>query len=160
VSVACPACGSEEFVLMRPEALGDSEFEVLCSDCGNATAQVIAKALDARLQREDGATLTENGIDLSDSHLDLVGDYLDEDGEPVVETIETVAETGEIVVLRDSSGHQLNEWADALGVDRAELSEKMHALARQHYGRQEATGAGDPWSVSDPLVFLKGEEAE
>jgi hypothetical protein len=104
---------------------------------------------------DDGAKLTENGIDLADDHLDLYGDYLDADGDPLLDNIEKVAETDDLVVLRDSSGHELNEWADDLGISRSDLSERMHSLARDHYGRDEAQGTGDPWSVSDPLVLAK-----
>jgi len=97
---------------------------------------------------DDGARLTENGIDLGSTVL-TIEDYVAESH------IEKVAETDDLVVLRDSAGYELMEWADDLGTSRGELSERMHNLARQHYGRDEARGSGDPWSVSDPLVLAK-----
>lgn len=58
------------------------------------------------------------------------------------------------VVFADERNHELNEWADDwLDVTRSELSERMHELAREVYGRDEAQGTGDPWSVADPIVF-------
>ena len=89
--------------------------------------------------------LTEDGILTDHADVTLL-DYVDLHGEPV--------HVGpERVVFRDEHGHELNEWADVLDVDRAELSERMHELAREVYGRDEATGSGDPWSASDPVVF-------
>lgn len=89
--------------------------------------------------------LTDNGL-LTDHPSVTLLDYVDLHGEPV--------HVGEgRVVFRDGHGHELNEWADVLGMHRGELSERMHELAREVYGRDEATGAGDPWSVADPVVF-------
>jgi len=53
VTVACPACGAETFRLEREEGHGDAGFGVFCADCGNATAQVVARTLDERLQRDE-----------------------------------------------------------------------------------------------------------
>jgi len=103
---------------------------------------------EAEHSTDDGARLTENGIDLGTTLLSIE-DYLAE------EHIEKVAETDDLVVLRDSAGYELSEWADDLGVSRDDLSERMHDLARRHYGRDEARGSGDPWSVSDPLILAK-----
>lgn len=100
---------------------------------------------------DDGARLTENGIDLTDSHL-TIEDYRVEDH------TEIVAETDDVVVVRDTNNHELNEWAKAFDISRSDLSEQMHNLARKHYGRDEAQGTGDPWSVTDPLVLVKTEE--
>lgn len=97
---------------------------------------------------DKGERLTEHGIDLGGGGLDIEG-YVAEDH------IEKVAETDDLVVLRDNAGYELSEWADALGISRTILSERMHSLARQHYGRDEATGTGDPWSGTDPLVLAK-----
>jgi len=97
---------------------------------------------------DDGARLTENGIDLGPTSLSIE-EYVAEDH------IEQVAETDDLVVLRDTAGYELNGWADDLGISRNDLSERMHDLARDHYGRDEADGSGDPWSVSDPLVLAK-----
>lgn len=89
--------------------------------------------------------LTADGIRTDHPDVTLL-DYLDLHGEPV--------HVGpDRVVFRDGHGHELNEWADALEIDRGELSERMHELAREVYGRAEATGDGDPWSVADPVVF-------
>ena len=97
---------------------------------------------------DDGARLTENGINLGSTHL-TIEDYVAESH------IEKVAETDDLVILRNSAGYELSEWADDLGISRGDLSERMHELARDHYGREQITGAGDPWSVSDPLVLAK-----
>lgn len=93
-------------------------------------------------------TLTEDGIDLTNDHLTV--EDLRAEGH-----LEVVAETGTRVVFRDNAGHELKEWADALCITRHELSERMHELAREDYGRSEAEGSGDPWSVRDPLVIAK-----
>ena len=94
---------------------------------------------------DDGARLTENGIDLSSASLS-VEDYVAE------EHIEKLAETDNLVVLRDSAGYELSDWADDLGISRGILSEWMHNLARDHYG---ASDTGGPWSASDPLVLTE-----
>lgn len=96
-------------------------------------------------QNTDVDELTENGILSTHPEATMV-DYVDLHGEPV-------AQTDDIVIFRDDHGHELSEWADALDMSRSELSERMHDLARKHYGRAEARGSGDPWSVSDPVVF-------
>lgn len=93
-------------------------------------------------------TLNDDGIDLTNDHID-VDDLRAEDH------LEVVAETDSRVVFRDTGGHELNEWSDALNASRDDLSELMHNLAREEYGRAEAKGSGDPWSVTDPLVFAK-----
>ena len=68
---------------------------------------------------------------------------------------EPVAEYPSLSVFADSHGHELNEIADQIdGVTRSEVSEWMHEQARGVYGRAEADGAGDPWSVADPVVVL------
>lgn len=65
-----------------------------------------------------------------------------------------VYEDADHVVVADTSGHELNEWADDFGIDRSELSAWMHDRARDIY---DAAGVGDPWSVADPVVFEKFE---
>lgn len=89
--------------------------------------------------------LTEDGI-LTDHPDVTLLDYLDLHDEPV--------HVGpDRVVFRDKHGHEFNEWADVLGVNRSELAGRMHDLAREVYGRDETSGPGDPWSGSDPVVF-------
>jgi hypothetical protein len=56
------------------------------------------------------------------------------------------------VLFADMSGHELTEIADANGVDRDELSREMHTEARRVYN---GDGAGDPWSVADPVIIYK-----
>lgn len=51
--IECPACGSETFELMEPDEFGGDEYELLCSECGNATMIAIAKKIDARLDRPE-----------------------------------------------------------------------------------------------------------
>lgn len=91
-------------------------------------------------------TLTENGILTDDPGVRrevYVGYY----GEPVYEDEDRV-------VFADDELHELNEWADDwLDLDRSELSERMHELAREVYGRDESDGTGDPWGAVDPIVF-------
>lgn len=65
---------------------------------------------------------------------------------------EVVYEDDQVIVVADHSGHELNEWASDFDVDRGQLSETMHALARQVCDYD--------WSVSDPVVFDKIEEEE
>lgn len=57
--IECPACDSSEFTLSRNEENGDAGLDVHCADCENATAIVVAKRLDARLQRESDHSLGE-----------------------------------------------------------------------------------------------------
>jgi hypothetical protein len=96
----------------------------------------------------DGPRLTADGIDLSGCQtLDLYGDYLADDGTAISDSRPVVAESDALVILRDTSGHELNELANLLGMDRSDLSEQMHNIVRS-YGR-EAQGTGDP------LVFVK-----
>lgn len=65
---------------------------------------------------------------------------------------EVVYEDDDQIVVADHSGHELNEWASDLGIDRGELSAAMHDLARQLCEYR--------WSVSDPVVFDKmGDDA-
>lgn len=61
-------------------------------------------------------------------------------------------EDDDVVVFADASGHELNEIADATGVDRTALSRRMHEEARRHYNADEP---GDEWSVADPIVVEK-----
>jgi hypothetical protein len=85
--------------------------------------------------------LTENGI-LTD-HPDITrAEMEDIHGEPR-------HETDEQVVFADRHGHELNEWADALDMDRTDLSARMHELAREH-GPNDGI---DHWPADDPVVF-------
>lgn len=52
--IECPDCGSETFEIQREAGYGDAGLALLCSDCGNSTAQAVARTLDVRLQKEDG----------------------------------------------------------------------------------------------------------
>jgi len=89
--------------------------------------------------------LTEDGLLTDHADVTLL-DYVNLHGEPV--------HVGpDRVVFRDEHGHELGEWANVLGVSRSDLSKRMHELARDVYGRDETGGVGDPWSVSDPIVF-------
>lgn len=110
------------------------------------TAKQTVETLEP-IMSDNSERLTENGI-LTDYETpeNIRVDYRDHHGEPVHEGEDRV-------VFADEHGHELNDWADALGMDRGELSERMHELAREVYGRDEAEGTGDPWSVVDPVVF-------
>ena len=63
---------------------------------------------------------------------------------------EVVYEDDQVIVVADHTGHELNEWASDFGIDRSELSQTMHTLARQV--------SDYDWSVSDPIVFDKVED--
>lgn len=86
--------------------------------------------------------LTADGILTDHADVTLL-DYIDLHGEPVHVDADRV-------VFRDDHGHEINEWADLLYIDRGELSGRMHELAREVY---DGTGSGDPWSTADPVVF-------
>jgi hypothetical protein len=100
---------------------------------------------------DDGARLTDDGIDVTGT-LVSIEDYRHENH------IEVVAETDDRVVVRDSAGYELSEWADDLGISRRDLSLRMHELAREHYGRAQVPSGGDPWCASDPLVLAKPDD--
>lgn len=67
-------------------------------------------------------------------------------------------ETEDYVIFADASGQELSEIAEINDVDRSALSSRMHKEARKRY---DVDGAGDAWSVADPIVVLKdgGSEA-
>lgn len=89
--------------------------------------------------------LTENGI--KTDHPDITRErYTEIHDKPVYED-------QNLVIYMDCSGHELNEWADALDIDRGDLSAEMHEIARQYHSYDDGRGAGDPWAVCDPLVF-------
>jgi len=62
---------------------------------------------------------------------------------------EVVYEDDQVVVVADHTGHELNEWCDEFDMDRSDLSQIMHDLARQVCDYN--------WAVSDPVVFDKLE---
>lgn len=62
---------------------------------------------------------------------------------------EVVYEDDQVIVVADHTGHELNEWAADFDIDRSELSQSMHALARQ--------ACEHNWSTADPVVFDKLE---
>jgi len=86
--------------------------------------------------------LTADGIRTDHANVTLL-DYVDNHDDPVY-----VGE--DRVIFRDDHGHELNEWASALDVERGDLSATMHELAREVYQPDEP---GDPWSGADPVVF-------
>ena len=77
-----------------------------------------------------------------------LNNFLDE----LREAHEIREENDEFVLFADGTGHELNEFAEANGVDRSALSARMHADARERY---DGDGAGDPWSVVDPVIVYK-----
>ena len=60
---------------------------------------------------------------------------------------EIVEETDEYAVFADASGHELNELAARVGVDRSALSHRMHDEARSLVDYN--------WGVVDPIVVEK-----
>jgi len=94
---------------------------------------------------DDAPKLTENGIDVGDNY-DHVADLLREaHGEPLVET-------HNLILFRDGTGHELNEFVTDMDVSPTELSEAMHELAHEVY---DDGNPGDEWSVTDPVVLAK-----
>ena len=79
-------------------------------------------------------------------------DFRDAYGENGGRNQEIRKETEEYIIFADASGHELNVIAEANGVDRSELSERMHKEARMKY---EGDCAGDAWSVADPIIVYK-----
>jgi len=63
------------------------------------------------------------------------------------EAHETIAETNDVIVFADHGGHELNSWAEQDGLDRDELSRRMHKLARDITDYD--------WGASDPVVVSK-----
>lgn len=94
-----------------------------------------------------GPRWTSNGINISDDEL--------ADMDELREAHEVKFESDELVVFADSTGHEINEFADDMALSRSELSEKLHDLARDHYGRDQSDGQGDPWGYLDPIVIAK-----
>ena len=93
----------------------------------------------------DEPELTENGIDVGDD-FDMMNDLMREaHGAPLVET-------RSLILFRDGTGHELNEFAADMDVSRGELSEAMHELAREVY---DDGNPGDEWSATDPVVLAK-----
>ena len=93
----------------------------------------------------DAPKLTDNGIDVGEDY-EMLADLLrDAHGAPLVET-------DSLILFRDSTGHELNEFVDDMDVDRRELSTKMHEIARKVYDDGKS---GDEWSVTDPVVVAK-----
>lgn len=90
------------------------------------------------------AELTDNGIGLSTDTMIDTDDYRHEaeDGHLVL-----VEERENNIVFSDTAGHELNEWAEHLDMERADLSSRMHDLARDLSDYN--------WSTSDPVVIAK-----
>jgi len=63
-------------------------------------------------------------------------------------------EDDNVVIFADSSGQELNEIAEIVGVDRDALSQRMHKEARKHYTDDNP---GDEWSVVDPIAVFKNK---
>lgn len=103
------------------------------------------KATSISEASNDEPQLTENGIDVGDDY-EMVNDLMrDAHGAPLVET-------RTLILFRDETGHELNEFAADMDVSRSELSESMHDLARDIY---DDGNPGDEWSVTDPVVIAK-----
>jgi len=90
--------------------------------------------------------------ELTDAEWLTVQDDLNNFIDELREEHEVRAENDEFVLFADGGGHELNEFAEANGVNRAALSERMHSDARERY---DGDCAGDPWSVVDPIIVYK-----
>ena len=87
-------------------------------------------------------TPTDDEADrIADYSRECYSGYLDE----FMGTHRTVSETRSRRVFADADGHELDEWADALDIDREKILAWMH----------EHDGSGYDWSQSDPVVLLK-----
>lgn len=75
-------------------------------------------------------------------------EYADSDGYTILH------EDDEAVVVADHTGHELNEWADRLSMDREVLRQTMRTLAEQKVGE---TAAHEAFSNADPVVFDRFE---
>ena len=93
----------------------------------------------------DAPKLTENGIDVGDDYQDVAGLMREYHGAPLVET-------DALLLFRDETGHELNEFANDMETSRGELSERMHEIARRVH---HDDSPGDEWSVTDPVVLAK-----
>lgn len=71
---------------------------------------------------------------------EFLADYL--------ELHETVSETKSRRIFADTHGHELNEWAEELGLGR-------EAVAAWHH--DQADGADYSWVAADPVVLLKDD---
>lgn len=89
--------------------------------------------------------LTDHGIRTDHPMVTLL-DYVGYHGPPIYVDSERV-------IFADDTGNEIADWADALDMDRSGFHQRMHELARERYGRDEAEEPGDPWSTSDPVVF-------
>jgi hypothetical protein len=69
----------------------------------------------------------------------FLAEYEDIHGAPV-------DEDDERAVFADEKGHELNEWANDLGLERSEVAEWMH---------DRADDVDYEWVASDPVVLLK-----
>jgi len=94
---------------------------------------------------------THNG--LTQSEIDQLAEMFDDYEAEFREAHEVKHEDDELIVFSDTTGHELNDIAEAEGIDRDRLSHHMHEQARRFYDR-DRTG-GDAWSVADPVVFRK-----
>jgi hypothetical protein len=70
------------------------------------------------------------------------------------DTHKVVKETDEFVLFADYAGHELREFAQGNDVSRIGLYQAMHNAARRHH---RPDGAGDPWSVADPVYVYKAD---
>lgn len=70
---------------------------------------------------------------------EYLAEYEDIHGAPV-------HEDDEKAVFADGKGHEINEWASAVGVERSEVAEWMH---------EQAADVDYNWVSSDPVVLLK-----
>ena len=86
-------------------------------------------------------TLTENGIEADeDDHEELLATLREEHGDPV-------GESEKSFVFALDHGHELDEWAAELNVDREELAERMEELAREK--------ADYNWGTYEPFVVAR-----
>ena len=82
----------------------------------------------------------------------IVDEFHDEHGDPV-------AKNENMLVFADTDGYELDEIAaHTAGVDRGDVAQWMHRMARKVHDR--GPHGGDAWSVADPVVVLKWNDGD
>lgn len=149
-----------EAVQVACDILSDIDEDAMFEAFENESDETIVATADG-VQIIDGTDATTDGGSLSDDAWDAVQEDLRENIDLMRDVYadeannnEIVEETDEYLLLRDGSGHELNEIAEIVGVDRSALSRRMHDEARRRHHSDEP---GDEWSVTDPVVIVKGE---
>ena len=93
------------------------------------------------------ARSTETKIEMAETFKEFEDEYRTEPKHR-----EVVYEDDDCVIIADHTGHELNEWANAVAEDRETLRQTFRALADQKMSEQTAHAV---FSYADPVVFDK-----